>query len=124
MSISSMGLLDSALSRIIVPLAMLLFGVKELNAQFVAFDIISTLNYVQTLLGHIGPLLSGTMFIIAGIFYAIGQLFPAQRRANFHSTAIDIIVGAIIVAVLSVASNGLAVASTHLLTNISNTSLI
>ena len=58
------------------------------------------------------------LFIIAGIFYALGQLFPSYQRASFHTTAIDIIIGAIIVAVLSFASNGFALASTHLLTNL------
>lgn len=82
-----------------------------------AFDIISTLNSVQSILAQIGPTLSAVLFILAGIFYALGQLFPTYKRATLHSAAIDIIIGAIIVAVLSVASTGLAVASTHLLTN-------
>ena len=86
-------------------------------------DIISTLNYVQALLMHIGPLLSAILFIIAGIFYAIGQFFPAHQRASFHTTAGDMVIGAIIVAVLSVASSGFAVASTHLLANASITNV-
>ncbi len=95
-----------------------LVSAKYTYATAFSFDIISTLSYVQTLLMHVGPLLSALLFIIAGIFYAIGQLFPSYQRASFHTTAIDIIIGAIIVAVLSVASNGFALASTHLLTNI------
>jgi hypothetical protein len=91
------------------------------NAQtYVSLDIISTLNYIQTLLMHIGPLISAILFVLAGIFYAVGQLFPAYQRATFHTTAIDFIVGAIIVATLSVTSSGFALASTHLLTNITN----
>ncbi len=86
-------------------------------------DIISTLNYVQALLMHIGPLLSAILFIIAGIFYAIGQFFPAHQRASFHTPAGDRVIGAIIVAVLSVASSGFAVASTHLLANSSITNV-
>lgn len=87
------------------------------------FDVITTLSGIQNLLAHLGPVLSAVLFIVAGIFYAIGQLFPATKRANFHATAIDILVGAVIVAVLSVASNGLALASTHLLANITNSTV-
>lgn len=82
------------------------------------FDIISTLNSIQSILVHVGPTLSAVLFVVAGIFYAIGQLFPSQKRATLHSASIDIIIGAIIVAVLSVASTGLALASTGLLTNV------
>ena len=100
-----------------------LSAAKQSGATTFSFDIIGTLTYIQTLLMHIGPLLSALLFIIAGIFYAIGQLFPSYQRASFHTTAIDIIIGAIIVAVLSVASNGFALASTHLLTNITISNL-
>jgi hypothetical protein len=95
-----------------------LAAVKYTYAAAFTFDIIGTLSYVQTLLMQIGPILSALLFIIAGIFYALGQLFPSYQRASFHTTAIDIIIGAIIVAVLSFASNGFALASTHLLSNL------
>ncbi len=88
-----------------------------------SFDIVATLTNIQTLLAHLGPVLSAILFILAGIFYAIGQLFPATKRASLHATSIDILIGAVIVAVLSVASNGLALASTHLLVNITNSSV-
>jgi len=67
---------------------------------------------------HIGPMLSAVLFIVAGIFYALGQMLPPDKKANFHTASINIIIGAVIVAVLSVASNGLAIASTHLLSNL------
>ena len=91
---------------------------KYTYASALTFDIIGTLSYVQKLLMQVGPILSALLFIIAGIFYALGQLFPSYQRASFHTTAIDIIIGAIIVAVLSFASNGFALASTHLLSNL------
>ena len=69
-------------------------------------------------------MLSAVLFIVAGIFYAVGQLLPPSKRAMFHATTIDVIMGAVIVAVLSVASNGLAIASTHLLTNITVNSMV
>lgn len=97
--------------------------VKAPYAQAVALDITSTLDFIQSLLMHLGPILSAVLFVIAGIFFAIGQLFPSHQRATFHSTAIDIIIGAIIVAVLSVAANGLALASSQLLSNITTNSL-
>lgn len=88
------------------------------SGTFAALDIISTLNGIQSLLMHIGPVLSAVLFVTAGIFYAVGQLFPSYKRASLHSASIDIIIGAIIVAVLSIASTGLAVASTSLLSNV------
>lgn len=88
-----------------------------------AFDIISTLTYIQDILTHIGPIISAIMFIIAGILYALGQLFPSHQRASFHTTAGDMIMGAVIVAVLSVAANSFALASSHLLSNTTATSL-
>ena len=88
-----------------------------------AFDIISTLDYIQHLLTQIGPILSAVLFITAGIFYAIGQLFPPYKRADFHTAAVDIIIGAIIVAVLSLAATGLALASAHLLANFTSNSV-
>jgi len=97
---------------------------KPISAQMlVNLDIISTLNYIQNLLTYIGPILSAILFIIAGILYALGQLFPSHQRATFHTTASDMIIGAIIVAVLSVTANSFAIGSTHLLLNetISNT---
>lgn len=91
---------------------------RTVSAQPFMFDIISTLNYIQDLLMHVGPILSAVLFIIGGIFFALGQLFPSHQRAGFHTTATDIIIGAIIVAVLSVAAGGLALASTQLLSNV------
>ncbi len=89
-----------------------------------SLDIISTLTYVQNLLAHLGPMLSAVLFIVAGMFYAIGQLLPSTKRAAFHTTTVDILMGAIIVAVLSVASNGFALASTQLLTNVTVNSVV
>jgi len=82
--------------------------------------IISELSFVKDILSQIGPMLSALLFILAGIFYAIGQMLPPDKRANFHTTATNIIIGAIVVGALSVASNSLATASTHLLSNITN----
>ncbi len=77
-----------------------------------------TLGSIQQILMQIGPILSGILFILAGIFYAVGQLMTPEKKAAFHTTSINIIIGAIIVAVLSVTSNTLALASTHLLSNL------
>ncbi len=107
----------------IVMLTTLLFAGRTYATGF-SLDIITTLSYIQNLLAHLGPMLSAILFIIAGMFYAIGQLLPATKRAAFHATTVDILMGAIIVAVLSVASNGLAVASTQLLTNVTANSLV
>jgi riboflavin transporter FmnP len=103
-----------------VPLFMLVLaaGIQHTSqAAGVGLDIVGTLNTIQKLLMQIGPILSTVLFITAGIFYALGQLLPSYKRASLHTMAIDIIIGAIIVAVLSVASTGLAVTSAHLLSN-------
>ena len=91
--------------------------VRAASAQPAALDIISTLSGVQALMMHIGPLLSAILFTLSGLLYAVGQLFPSHQRANFHTIASDMIMGAVVVGVLSVAANGFAIASTHLLSN-------
>lgn len=117
----SIGVLVKNKAILFPILVMVSYLSNTTNAEsYVSLDIISTLNYIQTLLMHIGPLLSAILFVLAGIFYALGQLFPSYQRASFHTTAIDLIIGAVIVATLSVTSSGFALASTHLLTNITN----
>jgi hypothetical protein len=106
-----------------VPLLLVLGLGTTVKAATFTFDIMGTLNYVQQLLMHIGPMLSAVLFIIAGVFYAVGQLLPPDKRANFHTASINIIIGAIVVAVLAVTSNSLALASTQLLTNMSSNAL-
>jgi len=109
-----------------VPLLLLLFYgflFRALYASYFSFDVIGTLNSVQQLLMQVGPILSALLFVLGGIFYAVGQLFPSYKRASLHTMAIDIIIGAIVVAVLSVASTNLAIASTHLLANFTSNSL-
>lgn len=100
-------------------LLFLLYGfvVRYAYAGYFSLDIMGTLSGVQGLLMQIGPMLSAVLFVLGGIFYAIGQLFPSYKRASLHTMAIDIIIGAIVVAVLSVASTNLAIAATHLLSN-------
>ncbi len=102
-----------------IPIVLLAASIflKPAGGAMYVFDIIGTLSAIQNTLMHIGPMISAVLFILAGIFYSLGQLFPPSRKAKMHSTAIDIIVGAIVIAVLSVASTSLAVASTHLLSN-------
>lgn len=82
--------------------------------------LLSQLDYIKTVLTQVGPALSAILFVIAGIFYAVGQMLPPDKKANFHTTAINIIIGAIVVGVLSVASTSLAIASTHLLSNVTS----
>ena len=85
--------------------------------QAYLLNILSTLSSIKLVLSQIGPILSAIMFVIAGIFYAVGQMLPYDKKASFHSTAINIIVGAVIVGALSAASTSLSIASAHLLSN-------
>ncbi len=107
-----------SIKYIIVPLTVLsaLFA-GYANAGSSGVQLISELSYIKNVLSEIGPILSGVLFVVAGIFYAVGQILPPDKRANFHTTAINIIIGAIVVGVLSVASTSLANTSTHLLSN-------
>ncbi len=102
---------------LIFPLFFAFLLINNANAAMFSFTILGQLNYIKTILDQVGPALSAILFIIAGIFYAIGQLLPPDKKANFHTAAINIIIGAIVVAVLSVASTSFATASTHLLSN-------
>ena len=81
-------------------------------------SIVAELSSIQATLMQVGPALSAVLFVLAGIFYAIGQMLPPEKKASFHTAAVNIIIGAIVVGVLSVASTSLAIASTHLLGNL------
>ncbi len=106
-------------------LAILVFGLFEraASATAISLDIVGTLTSVQGILMRVGPVLSAVLFIVAGIFYALGQLFPSYKRASLHTMALDMIVGAVIVAVLSVTANSFALASTNLLSNFTSNTL-
>jgi hypothetical protein len=107
-----------SIKYVFVPLAMLtMLFAGYANAAGPGVQLVSELNYIKSVLSEIGPILSGVLFVVAGIFYAVGQILPPDKRANFHTTAINIIIGAIVVGVLSVASTSLANTSTHLLSN-------
>ncbi len=100
-------------------LVVLIFGLHISNAA-APLSLIGQLNNIRLLLSQVGPILSALLFIIAGIFYAIGQILPPDKRANFHTASINIIIGAIVVGVLSFASTSLANASAHLLVNMTS----
>ena len=106
-------------------LAILMLGLfwRSASAMAITLDIVGTLTSVQGILMHVGPVLSAVLFIVAGIFYALGQLFPSYKRASLHTMALDMIVGAVIVAVLSVTANSFALASTNLLSNFTSNTL-
>ncbi len=110
------------LMRFLFPLLILLALFNRVTVGgYLNFDVINEISQVKSTLSQVGPALSATLFVIAGIFYAIGQLLPPDKKANFHTTAINIIIGAIVIGVLSMASDTLALASTHLLSNITTT---
>lgn len=71
-------------------------------------SIVSFLGDVKNSLVEIGPVLSSIMFALAGIVYAIAQLMPYYEKAKLHSIAINLIVGAIVVGVLTLSSGSLA----------------
>lgn len=86
----------------------------------VSLQVVPALGHIQSILESVGPALSEVLFILAGIFYALGQMLPPDKKAQFHTTSVNIIIGAIVVGALSVASTSLVAASTHLLTNMSS----
>jgi hypothetical protein len=82
-----------------------------------AFQIMNELSGIKGILSQIGPILSAMLFVLAGIFYALGQMLPPDRRANFHTTATNMVIGGVVVGVLSVSATSLALAATHLFSN-------
>ena len=88
-----------------------------LTANMPAFQIMDELSGIKSILSQIGPILSAMLFVLAGIFYAIGQMLPPDRRANFHTTATNMVIGGVVVGVLSVSATSLALAATHLFSN-------
>lgn len=108
------------LSRMVAPI--LLTGLLILNQSYgasvsVSLQIMTQLTEIKMVLSQIGPALSGILFIVAGIFYAVGQMLPPDKKAQFHTTAVNVLIGAVVVGALSFASASLAIASTHLLNN-------
>ncbi len=87
------------------------------RSAYAAPRLVTQLDNIKLILSEVGPALSAVLFVVAGIFYAIGQMLPPDKKANFHTAAINIIIGAVVVGVLSVASTSLALASTQLLSN-------
>ncbi|MGC8647993.1 MAG: hypothetical protein ACP5SJ_00650 [Candidatus Micrarchaeia archaeon] len=109
--------LGNKIGQLLIPTMLLLF-LLHLSYGATNTSLLSQLSYIKIVLSQVGPALSAVLFVIAGIFYAIGQMLPPDKKANFHTTAINIIIGAIVVGALSIASTSLAVASTHLLDNL------
>ena len=108
------------LMRFIVPILFVgLLFIKVSSASTITLNIVSQLSFVKFVLSQLGPAISAVMFVIAGIFYSLGQIMPPDKKAHFHTTAINIIIGAIVVGILSVASTTLATASSGLLNNVS-----
>ncbi|BCS90957.1 MAG: hypothetical protein ARM1_0414 [Candidatus Micrarchaeota archaeon] len=89
---------------------------------YLSIGIINLLVYIKAVLQQAGPILSSALFILAGIFYAIGQIMPYDKRARFQSTAINIIIGAIILAILSLTADSITNAAAHLILNTTNSS--
>jgi hypothetical protein len=102
--------------RYILPVLILSLGYVHYSYASGA-QILSDLNNVKSVLGQVGPALSAMLFVVAGVFYAVGQMLPPDKKANFHTAAINIIIGAIVVGILSFASTSLALASSHVLSN-------
>ncbi len=106
---------------ITVPLFILMLFSKS---TYAASQLVTELDNIKLILVQVGPALSAVLFVLAGIFYAIGQMLPPDKKANFHTAAINIIIGAIVVGALSVASTSLAIASTQLLSNFTVTNSV
>ncbi len=114
------------LLRLAVPTALttlLIAGNTYGATTFVSLQITTQLSGIQVLLTQIGPDLAAALFILAGIFYAIGQIMPPEKKATFHTTAVNLIMGAVVLAALTFAATGLSQASAHLLTNATTNSL-
>ena len=106
--------------RFLVPILFVgVILIKISSASTISLNIVSQLSFVKFVLSQLGPAISAVMFVIAGIFYSLGQIMPPDKKAHFHTTAINIIIGAIVVGILSVASTTLATASSGLLNNVS-----
>ncbi len=123
-AIGTGGISIRRLGHVIVPVAFFaLFLAGQANAAGITLQVLPQLDSIRTVLSQIGPALSAVLFIVAGVFYALGQVMPPDKKAHFHTTAVNIIIGAIVIGVLSVASTSLAIASTHLLGNMTNNTI-
>ncbi len=103
-------------------IALALLG-RNAQAAGMVLQVTPMLSQVQAILSQIGPSLSAVLFIVAGVFYALGQILPPEKKAQFHTTAVNVIIGALVIGALSVASTSLASASTHILSNMTANSI-
>ena len=103
-------------------IALALLG-RNAQAAGMVLQVTPMLSQVQAILSQIGPSLSAVLFIVAGVFYALGQVLPPEKKAQFHTTAVNVIIGALVIGALSVASTSLASASTHILSNMTANSI-
>ncbi|MDE1868432.1 MAG: hypothetical protein KGH60_00475 [Candidatus Micrarchaeota archaeon] len=102
----------------IVSIPLVFAGFLAMSHAAGSAGILPELDSIKLTLSQVGPALSAILFVVAGIFYAIGQMLPPDKKANFHTTAVNVIIGAIVVGILSFASTSLAAASSHLLSNV------
>jgi hypothetical protein len=111
--------LGALLARTAIPAILIgLLLIRPAEGAGVVLQIIPELTQVKGILSEVGPVLSGILFVVAGVFYSIGQVLPPDKKAQFHTTAVNVIIGAIVLGVLSVAATSLSVASAHLLSNL------
>ena len=96
---------------------LLLAGNAYGASGLVSLQITTQVTSIGSLLTQVAYGIAAALFVLAGIFYAIGQMLPPDKKAAYHTTAVNIIIGAIVMAALSFAATGFATASTHLLVN-------
>ena len=92
----------------------------SLASGLVSLQITTQLGGISATLTAIATALAVALFILAGIFYAIGQIMPPDKKATYHTTCVNILIGAVVLSALSFAATGLANTSAHLLVNATN----
>jgi hypothetical protein len=83
----------------------------------VALGIEVTLSQIATFLQTIAPTLSIILVVLGGIAYGVAQTQPPEIRGKWQNTALGIIVGGIIVAMIAGAASVIQETSSNLLTS-------
>ncbi len=79
-------------------------------------NIVSVVDSIQLTLLDLGPKISVILIVLGAIIYGLAQVQPAEKRGQWQSIAIGMVIGGIITAAIVGAASIIASSSATLLT--------
>lgn len=93
------------------------------NAGIAKASLPSVLSDTKNSIIEIGPLLGSILFATAGIIYALAQFMPFDKKAKMITVAVNLVIGAVVVIVLTIGSDSLTSFAKQIVMNATNTSI-